>query len=194
MVWVNIPDTDVDQDSPVTVALMTALRDNVQGMGQFNDGAPVPHAGWHPYNMVEIGDGNDGVYYDNAVDGNQGDIDTPLLEDGFEYAILMRNISGTSSNIRVSVQRSTDNNYFGAETVGNYSTSGNGWLFCYRARDIATDHAIHSGYAVRDNEVVVPLFENATPFAVDRIRFRLGASGSTTTRGGTLALYRRALL
>lgn len=40
MVWVNIPNSDIDQDSPVTVALMTALRDNPEAIADGDSGAP----------------------------------------------------------------------------------------------------------------------------------------------------------
>ena len=40
MTWTTIPDSDVDQDSPVTVALMTALRDNVSAIANGDVGAP----------------------------------------------------------------------------------------------------------------------------------------------------------
>ena len=40
MVWTNIPNSDIDQDSPVTVALMTALRDNPEAIADGDSGAP----------------------------------------------------------------------------------------------------------------------------------------------------------
>lgn len=39
--YVTIPNTDVDQDSPVTVALMTALRDNPTAITEGSSGSPV---------------------------------------------------------------------------------------------------------------------------------------------------------
>lgn len=38
--YVTIPDTDIDQDSPVTVTLMTALRDNSIAISEGTSGAP----------------------------------------------------------------------------------------------------------------------------------------------------------
>lgn len=38
--YTTIPDTDVDQDSPITVSLMTALRDNVDATMEGASGAP----------------------------------------------------------------------------------------------------------------------------------------------------------
>lgn len=40
MTWTVIPDSDIDQDSPVTVALMTALRDNVTAAFNGDAGGP----------------------------------------------------------------------------------------------------------------------------------------------------------
>ena len=40
MVWTSIPAGDIDVDSPLTTALITALRDNFQGMGERGTGAP----------------------------------------------------------------------------------------------------------------------------------------------------------
>lgn len=39
--WTTIPDSDVDVDSPITVTLMTALRDNPQAIAERASGAPV---------------------------------------------------------------------------------------------------------------------------------------------------------
>jgi len=41
MAWVTIPNTDIDADSPITVALMTALRDNLAAMAAGDAGAPT---------------------------------------------------------------------------------------------------------------------------------------------------------
>ena len=38
--WTTIPNGDVDVDSPITTALMTALRDNPEGIAQRATGAP----------------------------------------------------------------------------------------------------------------------------------------------------------
>lgn len=41
MVWTTIPDSDIDPDSPVTSALMTAYRDNFAAMANGDSGAPA---------------------------------------------------------------------------------------------------------------------------------------------------------
>jgi len=40
MAWTVIPDSDIDPDSPITTALMTALRDNVGSAMAGDSGAP----------------------------------------------------------------------------------------------------------------------------------------------------------
>lgn len=40
MPWVNIPDTDIDEESPIKESLVTALRDNVKEMFDGDAGAP----------------------------------------------------------------------------------------------------------------------------------------------------------
>ncbi len=40
MVWTTIPNTDIDADSPITVALMNSLRDNTAAMANGDAGAP----------------------------------------------------------------------------------------------------------------------------------------------------------
>ena len=41
MAWVDIPDADIDADSPITVSLFTALRDNVAAFAAQDSGAPI---------------------------------------------------------------------------------------------------------------------------------------------------------
>ena len=43
MAWTTIPDSDIDPDSPITTALMTALRDNVAAAFAGDVGAPQLH-------------------------------------------------------------------------------------------------------------------------------------------------------
>lgn len=40
MAWVNIPNSDIDPDSPITTSLMTAYRDNFQGLANGDADAP----------------------------------------------------------------------------------------------------------------------------------------------------------
>ena len=193
MVWVNIPDTDVDQDSPVTVALMTALRDNVAGAIQFDGDPPVAYSAWHPYNMVTVNDGNDGVFYDNAVNGNVNSRDSPVLVDGFEYAIVFMGIRVTAGAIEATIQRDRDNGFFGPINLGAGATIAdyNGYLFAYRSRDLSREHALEPGGLFRNVQNLAFKDNNGT-FRVRIIR--ISVTGSELFTGGKLALYRRIAL
>ncbi|MBL3564365.1 hypothetical protein JMM59_04980 [Rhodovulum sulfidophilum] len=50
-------------------------------------GAPVNEAVWHPYDMVRVGDGADGLFWDHSLTGNQRYVQTPAFEDGYEYML-----------------------------------------------------------------------------------------------------------
>jgi hypothetical protein len=96
---------------------VTALRDNPIATAEAATGAPVIHAGWHPYNKVAVGDGNNGLIYDSAVNGTVADIVTPDFEDGYEYRLIgdaVRHNSGSSRNLIIEAYR---------ETLGTYATA-----------------------------------------------------------------------
>lgn len=110
MTWTNIPNSDVDQDSPITVALMTSLRDNPKAIADLNADAPYVQNTWHPYNGLAVSDGNDGTIYNNADDGNVSSVTTPNFEDGYEYRIIGANLqqSGATDTIELALYRETD--------------------------------------------------------------------------------------
>lgn len=94
--WTQIPTSQIDQDSPVTQPLMVAIRDNMRAMAEAADDAPVVLAGWHPYDMVDAGDGADGLIYDHSVDGDVASITTADFVAGNEYAILFEGLKFTA--------------------------------------------------------------------------------------------------
>ena len=72
---------------------------------QMNAGATAPEwtaegssgallsAVWHPYDMVTVGDGATGAFYDFAVDGVQATITAPTFVDGYDYLIRFVGLS-----------------------------------------------------------------------------------------------------
>jgi len=61
--WVNIPDSDIDTDSAVTQALLTAFRDNL--LAAFRGAAGAPKIGLNALpaqaGYLYLGDGSDGA-------------------------------------------------------------------------------------------------------------------------------------
>lgn len=93
----SIAATEVDADSPVTQTLMEALADNPTAIAEAATDSPVVQSSWHPYNLTTAGGSEDGVYYDVSSDGNTGSVETPTLEDGFEYFVLIDRVSTTAT-------------------------------------------------------------------------------------------------
>lgn len=111
MTWTTIPNTDVDQDSPITVNLMTALRDNVEAGLEGDAGAPIAQGAWHAIDKVSVGDGNDGLIYDNAVDGDVANVETAAFADGYEYRMIVASLgssSGVGAKLELQVWKETD--------------------------------------------------------------------------------------
>lgn len=54
MAWVDIPDTALDADSPLTVSLMTALRDNVAALAEQSSGAPIMLGTLRAFTMITV--------------------------------------------------------------------------------------------------------------------------------------------
>jgi len=96
--YTAIANSEIDADSPVTTTLMQAMRDNPVAISEGATDAPVVAAGWHPYDMVTVGDGNDGAIYDSAVDGSVATVATPSFADGYEYAIVFEQLGAISVN------------------------------------------------------------------------------------------------
>jgi hypothetical protein len=125
--WTSISNGAVAVGGIPSSATVTALRDNPVAIAGAASGAPVVFAGWHPYDKVTIGDGNDGLIYDSAVNGTVADIVTPDFVDGFEYRLYcdgIRHNSGSSRNITIQAFRETLATYTTAySSASTYSTA-----------------------------------------------------------------------
>lgn len=95
---------------------VTALRDNPIAIAESASGAPILAAGWHPYDKVDVGDGATGLFYDFAIHGGQTEVLTPAFADGWEYKIVMRDLShasGTARALKIDLQLSVSLAYIG---------------------------------------------------------------------------------
>ena len=91
--WLDIADGVIDRDSPLTETITFGYRDNILVVNQPVDGMPVPWNSWHPYNMIEVGDGNDGTIYDQSVDGKVSFVTVTDLPENHEFQIICLDIS-----------------------------------------------------------------------------------------------------
>lgn len=200
MAWTDIPDTDVDQDSPVTVALMTALRDNPIAISDSDPGAPINETGWHPYNRSVNGGNGDGILWDAATDGGVGSIETPDLEDGYQYALFFSRIgcSASTFQFQVRVRRSTDDAYLTYHNVSgalNFTFVTGGAIYF---DDATLDSFTHTGDArilsssagVGGSNITSfrALWTSSVSYRINRIQIRVTAG---TFSIGTMFLMRR---
>jgi hypothetical protein len=116
----SIAGSETDANSPVTQTLMEALADNPTAIAEGATDAPVVNAGWHPYDNIIMGDGNDGVFYDHSVDGNVSSVETPTFVDGYEYMVVITELSPTASaqSLEIQLHEETDNAYNLTITIG----------------------------------------------------------------------------
>lgn len=94
---IEILDSQIEPDAPLTAGLAAQLRDNPIAMADGADGAPNITTNWV--------DANDGVpVYDSAVDGGVAEIVIPWDADSrFEYQIRLEEF-GTSATASLSLQ------------------------------------------------------------------------------------------
>lgn len=131
--WTEIADTDIDQDSPVIEPLMIAYRNNTRAAAEGSADAPVLSTGWHPYDMVDVGDGADGEIYDFSTDGTVSTITSPDFEDGYEYAFLFESIStATLGPLYLQMFRSVDGNFHSTVTIAAGLDAGKAYTGMFR--------------------------------------------------------------
>ncbi len=85
--------TEVDPDSPVTATLMEAAANNPTAIAEGASGAPYSGSAIRPHDGVTVGDGNDGLLYDFAVDGAVASVQTPNFVSGYRYTLRVVNSS-----------------------------------------------------------------------------------------------------
>ena len=105
--WLNITDTQVDPDAPLTSQLAYGWRDNVIAAREGAVNSPYEASGWHPYDGVTIGDGVTGIIYDFAVHGAVTSVTTPDFEDGYEYRLDFDGVVSAAAELRVRLYRET---------------------------------------------------------------------------------------
>ncbi|HCZ00185.1 MAG: hypothetical protein A3D16_12110 [Rhodobacterales bacterium RIFCSPHIGHO2_02_FULL_62_130] len=194
--YTGIPNGDIDQDSPVTQELITALRDDPIAIAEGAIGAPVTAAGWHPYNSTLNGTG-DGKFYDFAVHGAVASIETPAFADGYEYMIIFDDLkkAGTGVDFRIELYRDTAAAYSSAFVLLSPVSTVNGKIELPQVRRSMGAHVIISDVTGVTSTTPVAGGGIATVFAHSAAQ-KIGkarVSFTTNTSAGKLYLYRRSL-
>jgi hypothetical protein len=116
--WIAPIDTETDPDAPLLSSLGKRWDNNVIAAFEGDVGAPLSAAAWHPYDGSTVGGGNDGLIYDNAVDGNVGTVETPFFEDGYEYRLLcLEVVASSTGNWTVDLYALATGAWIGATTT-----------------------------------------------------------------------------
>ena len=193
----DLPNSLFLQDKPILGSTGMALRDNVAAAAEAADDAPVLVAGWHPYDMVKIGDGNDGVFYDFAVSGAVASVETPVFDDGFEYAIRVAGISSTANAAALVIDlykeaaASYQNVYTSVADIGSSANLVDGWIEVRCPRLPKRVHAIEFFVSINITALagIAPMYD-ATVQAISKARVRFSAGNIDA---GRIYLYRRGM-
>ena len=183
--FTDIPTASLAPDKYVTYDLLTALRDNTL--------ATV----WHPYNKTTIGDANTGLFYDFAVHGTQANITTPDFEDGYDYMVIVSELShngGATPYLEVQLYQETSAAYTSAQAADNGTSSlepANGQIIFPWARTSRTGHVFQMTMA-RGNYSDMPHRGVTVSPAQKILRARLAYS-SGSIDAGKAYLYRRGV-
>lgn len=189
--WTEILTGQIDTDSPVTQPLLTALRDNVRAASEGATDGPVVAAGWHPYDIVDVGDGSDGLLYDFSVDGATFSVTSPTLEDGYEYAFYVENFapsSVVSGTFRV--EASTDGSTYATLGLTTPTATDGFYGFIHLIMPRLSSRILQSRGLLRNGTDVLTsgseFIATAAPIQLWRIRFT-----DFTANAGKVYMLRR---
>lgn len=95
-----ISDTQLDPDAPLTSQLGYQFRDNPIAIAEVSNNAPYVQSNWHGFGGSSL---VSSVIYDFAVDGLISSFETPNFVDGYEYGLLLDNLTGTVAGNAISI-------------------------------------------------------------------------------------------
>lgn len=191
--WIAPIDTETDPDAPLLSSLGKRWDNNVIAAFEGAFSAPLSAAAWHPYNGTTVGGGNDGLIYDNAVDGNVGTVETPYFEDGYEYRLLCLEVSASATGAwRVDLYPVSDASWSAATASVNL-TSGvdhGAIITFYEPRRTDLTHVISGGISSSGGTNRSDLVGSLTTGSSQKIRnARIDPSGLMS--GGRIYMHRR---
>lgn len=145
-----ISEPETDPFAPLKSSLFKRLANNLLFALSGGVGAPVNRYGWHPYDMLNVGDGADGEIYDFATDGVQSTVTSPNFADDYEYRFIFEGVSvtgGISGDLRMALYRETSAGYSGPVLIsesGGVSSRNFGILEMQSVRRSLQSHIVAS--------------------------------------------------
>lgn len=172
--YTTIPDADIDQDSPVTQPLVTALRDNPIAIAEGAAGAPKVVAGALAGTFLGSFDGGDGVW---AGLSDLDDIEGIYLC-GAARVITTSSVSGT-----ISIRFSDDNGetWSAATTILSEAT---GQFYSVENLNV---NLVTGNYAFQVNANITSGTATLPSGSVNA--FQINANGTLSTNGCGLLAY-----
>lgn len=197
MTYRAIAGSETDPEAPMNALLLKALADNPIAIAERASGAPVmANGGWHPYDMAAIGDGATGLIYDFAVSGAVASVETPVFDDGFEYAIRLSGISAANFgvNLVIDLYKETDAAYQTVYTSTAEPASpdlSDGWIEIKMPRLLSRVHGAQYILSIDGAvEAGVAAMYDATVQAISKARVRYSFGNIDA---GQIYLYRRGV-
>lgn len=179
--YITITEEETDPGAPGTSELWKKWRDNPIAIAERSIGAPLINSGWYPYDMVNIGDGADGIIYDYSVDGSVSNVTSPTLDVGWDYALVISDLGqvGPDQNLKLSINSNTYTTIFSGSTISAiFDIEACSTSFNYKkVRTIAYNTGTLA-------DTFVP--SGSSPVSTISLK---PLSGSFT--GGTIAIYKR---
>lgn len=164
----------VDVGAKPFATTIQALRDNPLAISEGTSGSPVNSTGWHPVNMVLVGDGSMGRFYDFATDGALATITTPTFVDGYDYLVRWVGASPGGGTPQFNIN--------GVAVTGNIgaaaSVTGLLEILAPTLLDWPKVGRLHVRQSAGSDSVAPQSAAAATPFNGD---FSFGAMGSALT-------------
>lgn len=122
--WTTISNSAVAVGGIPASSTVTALRDNPVAIAKAATGSPAVFAGWHPVAKDSVGDAEDGLIYDSAVNGTVASVETPNFQDGYEYRILGRDLSGSTGGVpAIGLYRATSASWYNVNIYSSINSS-----------------------------------------------------------------------
>jgi hypothetical protein len=178
----------------VSLQLLRGLRDNGLALNAQTFGAPYNQAVWHPYDGVTVGDGNDGLIFDHAVDGDTAAFVSPDWEDGYKYRFRLvgvgHAVSG-SENLEVEPYFETDGVFDDARNIVlglSNSQDANGFVEFLSPRSTLPVHHATKLFNV-ESDLAALNFDRSTSQRLLRARFAF--SGVRDIQRGKIYMDRK---